>query len=144
MIDQTNTHRFARRIYEAATRRLSLPSAGWAALEAEVKTILDEAVKPPAELEQIHKIQAAVARAFAVEIDVMTSARRTRDEVFPRQVAMYLCTKRTAAPLHAIARAFGKKERGTITYAIDTVVEKMKKDSETRRTVEGLMNNLLF
>ena len=144
MIDSTNTKQLAHEIYVAATLQLKLSNADWPRLERVIRGIIEQAAKPEPELERIRKIQSEVCRRYKVEIDVMTSARRTRDEVFPRQVAMYLCTKRTAAPLHAIARAFGKKERGTITYAIDTVVEKMKKDSETRRTVEGLMNNLLF
>ena len=144
MIDSTNTKQLAHEIYVAATQQLKLSNADWPRLERVIRGIIEQAAKPEPELERIRKIQSEVCRRYKVEIDVMTSARRTRDEVFPRQVAMYLCTKRTAAPLHAIARAFGKKERGTITYAIDTVVEKMKKDRETRRTVEGLMNNLLF
>ena len=142
MIDQTNTHRFARQIYDAATRRLGRPSAEWAALEAEVCAILDEAVRPPAELDQIHKIQRLVAKAFAVELDVMTSERRTHDEVFPRQVAMFLCSRRTSAPLHVIAQAFGKKERGTITYAIAQVSDRLRTDRALRTKIDQLMEEL--
>jgi chromosomal replication initiator protein len=83
----------------------------------------------------IAEIQRAVAERFDVSLDVMTSACRTREEVRPRQVSMYLARILTPKPLTEIARRHGNRDHATVVAAFTTVKKLMRADPEFRADV---------
>ena len=65
----------------------------------------------------IERIQDGTSRALEVEPDTLTSARRSRQVVYARQVAMYLCRELTDHSLPAIAQRFGGRDHTTVLHA---------------------------
>lgn len=85
----------------------------------------------------ISSVQQVVSEHFSITIPELTARRRTRDVVFPRQVAMYLCRELLNSSFPSIARAFGGKDHSTVIHACAKVREGMKDTA-----VEALVNEL--
>jgi hypothetical protein len=63
-------------------------------------------------------VRAAVCRVFGISKIDITSDRRMREIVIPRQIAMALCKRLTGASLPAIGRAFGGRDHTTVLHAV--------------------------
>ncbi len=86
-------------------------------------------------------IQKTVADHFQLKSSDLTSAKRTKVLVFPRQIAMYLCRELTQLSLLDIADAFNRQNHRTITYACEQI-EKVLENSETKTLIHNLMDEL--
>ncbi len=85
----------------------------------------------------ISRVQHVVGEHFGLSVQELVARKRTKELVFPRQVAMYLCREILNSSFPAIARAFGGKDHTTVIHACGKVREQMH-DS----TVEALVNEL--
>ncbi|MDE0315576.1 MAG: chromosomal replication initiator protein DnaA [Candidatus Poribacteria bacterium] len=86
-------------------------------------------------------IQKIVADHFQLNSDDLTSPKRTKVLVFPRQIAMYLCRELTQLSLLDIAEAFNRQNHRTITYAYEQI-EKLLEDKEIKKLVQLLTDEL--
>ena len=68
----------------------------------------------------------------------LLSQRRSKDIVYPRQIAMYLCRNMTEVPLQEIGKAMGGRDHTTIIHGI----EKISKDIEKTPTLQNTVNIL--
>lgn len=66
----------------------------------------------------ISQIQRSVAAHFGIKVTDLISARRTRDLIIPRHIAIYLAKEMTPRSLPAIGRAFGGRDHTTALNAI--------------------------
>lgn len=64
------------------------------------------------------KIKLTVCDRFSVNYADLLSARRTKNIIIPRQVAMYLCKELTPSSLPAIGRAFSDRDHTTVLHAV--------------------------
>ena len=87
-------------------------------------------------------IQKTVARYFDINVDYLTSKKRSRDISYPRQVAMYLCRELTEMSLPKIGHAFGGRDHTTVMHACDKIQEDIEKSAEIRRTVNELKRTI--
>ena len=76
--------------------------------------------------------------ALQLEPETLTSAKRSRQVVYARQVAMYLCRELTDHSLPAIARRFGGRDHTTVLHAHRKVQRQLLVDQPTRELVDGL------
>jgi chromosomal replication initiator protein len=76
----------------------------------------------------IADVQAVVAGHFQLSIQQLTSASRTSQVSWPRQVAIHLARDLTGASLPAIGRAFGGRNHSTVLHACKRVSERLKND----------------
>ncbi len=90
----------------------------------------------------IERIQDRTSRALQVEPDSLASARRNRQVVYARQVAMYLCRELTDHSLPAIALRFGGRDHTTVLHAHRKVQRQLLVDSSTRKLVDELVREL--
>ncbi len=90
----------------------------------------------------IEAIQASVCDHYSVRIGDLLSQKRTRDIVGPRQVAMYLARKLTAASFPAIGERFGNRDHSTVIHACTTVSEKLIEDGALRTAIEQIERRL--
>lgn len=74
-------------------------------------------ILPKVVLNKVKTIQRTVAAMFKMEMVDMLSARKTKQIVFPRQIAMYLCKTNTTRSLPEIGRAFGGRDHTTVLHA---------------------------
>jgi chromosomal replication initiator protein len=91
---------------------------------------------PPQTL-SIAAIQQIVSEHFSITVPELTARKRTRQVVFPRQVAMYLCRELLNSSFPSIARAFGGKDHSTVIHSCTKVRQQMRD-----RAVEALVNEL--
>ena len=90
----------------------------------------------------IEHIQDRTSQALQLDSETLTSARRSRQVVYARQVAMYLCRELTDHSLPAIARRFGGRDHTTVLHAHRKVQRQLLVDQPTRDLVDGLVRDL--
>ncbi len=98
-----------------------------------------EGASPPLSIE---RIQDRTSLALKLEPETLTSARRSRQVVYARQVAMYLCRELTDHSLPAIARRFGGRDHTTVLHAHRKVQRQLLVDQPTRDLVDELVREL--
>ena len=69
----------------------------------------------------VRRIMYVTSAYFGVTTEQLRSARRTRDLVRARQIAMFLCRRLAKRSLPEIARAFGGRDHTTALHAITKI-----------------------
>lgn len=87
-------------------------------------------------------IMKVVSRYYDVTPDQLTSQKRSRDIVFPRQVAMYLSRELTGLSLPRIGQAFGGRDHTTVMHACEKITEEMDRNGDLRRAISELKRNI--
>ena len=72
----------------------------------------------------------------------IASQKRTKDVVFPRQIAMYLCRTMTDTPLQTIGKYLGGRDHTTIIHGHDKILADMGKNESLRNTIEILKKKI--
>lgn len=88
------------------------------------------------------KIMDKVCDFYEVTIDDMKSESRMRNISRPRQIAMYLCKKLTSMNFVEIAKVFGNRDRTTVMYGVDKIIEEISKDSALKSEVDLIIKDL--
>lgn len=88
------------------------------------------------------QIKHAVCDHFGVKHSDMVSARRTKEIIPPRQVAMYLCKELTASTLPAIGRAFGGRDHTTALHGFRKIERMILADPDLAETVAKIRADL--
>ncbi|NMA99873.1 MAG: chromosomal replication initiator protein DnaA [Phyllobacteriaceae bacterium] len=91
---------------------------------------------------RIEDILKAVSRHYKVPRNELLSARRSRDVVRPRQIAMYLAKALTARSLPEIGRRFGGRDHTTVLHSVRKVEQMIKDDIELGQEIELLKRML--
>ncbi len=90
----------------------------------------------------IDEIQRTVCEYFRIDRSEMSSKRRARAIVRPRQVAMYIAKMMTPRSYPEIGRKFGGRDHSTVIHAVRLVEELRGKDSEMDNDVRALLRQL--
>lgn len=90
----------------------------------------------------VEDIQRQVAREFGVTKADLLSSRRTRQVVWPRQVAMYLAKVLTPRSLPEIGRRFGGRDHTTVLHAVRKVERLVEEDPNVAALTEKLRRQL--
>ena len=72
----------------------------------------------------------------------LLSQRRSKDIVYPRQIAMYLCRNMTEVPLQEIGKAMGGRDHTTIIHGIEKISKDIEKTPTLQNTVDILKKKL--
>lgn len=91
---------------------------------------------------RIEDILKVVSRHFKIARNDILSARRSRDVVRPRQIAMYLAKALTSRSLPEIGRRFGGRDHTTVLHSVRKVEQLMKDDGELQQEIELLKRML--
>ncbi|MFK7967662.1 MAG: chromosomal replication initiator protein DnaA [Rickettsiaceae bacterium] len=86
----------------------------------------------------IDDIQKKVANHYTIKVSEMSSARRVRAVVRPRQIAMYLSKILTPKSLADIGAKFGKKDHTTVMHAVKKVEQLISEDVDFRGEINLL------
>lgn len=90
----------------------------------------------------IENIQKTVADYFKIKVVDLFSKKRTRDIVFPRQVAMLLARELTNMSYPDIGKSFGGKDHSTVMHACDKIDGLKQTDQNLRRDYNYLLQVL--
>jgi chromosomal replication initiator protein len=88
------------------------------------------------------RIQEATAAALSVPIEELSSAKRTRQVVYARQIAMYLARELTSLSLPAIAQKFGGRDHTTVLHGHRKIKAQLATNQDTQSTVNSIMHSL--
>ncbi|WDR06927.1 chromosomal replication initiator protein DnaA [Devosia rhodophyticola] len=102
------------------------------------KTLGDLIRSQEARRVRIEDILRIVSRHFKVPRNELLSARRSRDVVRPRQIAMFLAKALTSRSLPEIGRRFGGRDHTTVLHSVRKVEQMMKDDGELCQEIELL------
>ncbi len=83
-----------------------------------------------------------VSRYYDLAPEVILSSKRTRDIVFPRQVAMYLCRDLTGMSLPRIGQFFGGRDHTTVMHACEKIQEELDHSTELTRATAEMRRNI--
>lgn len=82
----------------------------------------------------------ATCKYFNITRDDITSKKKTKDIVLPRQIAMFLILEFLSMPLASIGQIFGGRDHTTIIHARDKITQKLKTDSKLVAQVNDIRN----
>lgn len=88
------------------------------------------------------KIIDKVCEFYEVSVEDMKGQSRMRNITRPRQIAMYLCHKLTNMNWVEIAKAFGNRDRTTVMYGVDKVMEEIGRDDYLKSDVDLIIKDL--
>lgn len=106
------------------------------------KTLADLIRTRDAKRVRIEDILKTVSRHYKVPRNELLSARRSRDVVRPRQIAMYLAKALTQRSLPEIGRRFGGRDHTTVLHSVRKVEQMIKDDLELGQEIELLKRML--
>ena len=89
----------------------------------------------------VEHIQKVVCHHYNIKMSEMTSKRRAREIVRPRQVAMYLAKEMTSRSLPDIGRRFGR-DHTTVLHAVSKIKELSNIDSSLQEDIMMLRRRL--
>jgi len=99
-----------------------------------LKSIVNEQEK---EL-SVESILDVVTNHFDVDLDTLRGKCRKKENVFPRQIAMYMLKELTNLPLKSIGYHFGGRDHSTVIHAVQAVSEAMETDQSVEKTIRNL------
>ena len=83
-----------------------------------------------------------VAEHFGFKPSDLSSHKRNKEIVYPRQIAMYLCREMTSTSLQLIGKALGKRDHSTILHGIEKITEDLKQNETLSSTIEILKKKI--
>ncbi len=90
----------------------------------------------------IDEIQRTVCQYYRIDRSEMSSKRRARAVVRPRQVAMYLAKVLTPRSYPEIGRKFGGRDHSTVIHAVRLIEELRQRDADMDGDVRSLLRQL--
>ncbi|SMB87510.1 chromosomal replication initiator protein DnaA [Desulfonispora thiosulfatigenes DSM 11270] len=87
-------------------------------------------------------IQEVVASTFAIRVEDLKAKKRTKNVVFPRQIAMYLCRELTDLSLPKIGEIFGGRDHTTVIHSYDKINSEIKTEHGLKETIKKIKDNL--
>ncbi|MEO6153516.1 MAG: chromosomal replication initiator protein DnaA [Croceibacterium sp.] len=90
----------------------------------------------------IDEIQRTVCQFYRLDRSEMSSKRRARAVVRPRQVAMYLAKALTPRSYPEIGRKFGGRDHSTVIHAVRLIEDLRQRDADMDGDVRSLLRQL--
>lgn len=78
------------------------------------------------------------ARHFSITVDEILSAKRDKDIVMPRQVAMYILRSELHLSFPKIARELGRKDHTTAIHSIEKIEKEIHIDNSIREAINDI------
>jgi chromosomal replication initiator protein len=104
------------------------------------KTTLKSIVNDQEKELSVDNILDVVTLHFDVDLQTLQGKCRKKENVFPRQVAMYMLKELTNLPLKSIGYHFGGRDHSTVIHAVQSISEAMETDKSVEKTVRKLFD----
>lgn len=91
---------------------------------------------------RVQEIIKVVAKHYGVSMMDLLSARRTKDVVRVRHIAMYLAKNLTLRSLPEIGRQMGGRDHTTILHGVRKVTNRLEKQPELAAEIEQIKRRL--
>lgn len=88
------------------------------------------------------KIIDSVSSYYNISQDEILGKSKQKNIALPRQIVMYLCKTLTNMNFVMIAKALGNKDRTTIMYGVDKIMELLKTDSILKADIDAITKDI--
>ena len=88
------------------------------------------------------KIIESVSSYYNISEDELLGKSKQKNIAFPRQIAMYLCKTLTNLNFVMIAKVLGNRDRTTVMYGVDKIMETVKVDSELKADIDAIIKDI--
>ncbi len=103
------------------------------------KEVLKNLLKEPKKLITVDFIQRCVAEEFGASLQDFKTKNRSKNIVFPRQIAMYLSRELTELSLPEIGEFFGGKNHTTVLHSYNKIKKDLNDDEVLKNKVERVI-----
>ena len=83
-----------------------------------------------------------VAEHFNLNDGDLSSQRKNKEIVLPRQIAMYLCREMTESPLKAVGELLGGRDHTTIMHGHDKISTELRTNEQLKSTIVALRKKI--
>jgi chromosomal replication initiator protein len=97
---------------------------------------------PIANVSSVEDIISLISSHFGVSESDITGARRLKEVVLPRQVAMYLAKEQFDYSLEHIGKVFGGRNHTTVLHALNTIRDRMSREKRFARDLNALRKEM--
>ncbi|MCI4625355.1 MAG: chromosomal replication initiator protein DnaA [Candidatus Magnetoovum sp. WYHC-5] len=105
------------------------------------KKLLKDLIMIKPDVVDIESILHVICQHFGIGINDISSTKRTKDVLLPRQLAMYILKRLTSLSFEEIGLQFGK-DHSTVIYSCNQVERKLKDNEFLSKTIDKLMNKI--
>ncbi|MBQ7975174.1 MAG: chromosomal replication initiator protein DnaA [Clostridia bacterium] len=89
-----------------------------------------------------NKIIESVCSYYKIPEDELIGKSKQKNIALPRQIAMYLCKTLTNLNFVMIAKAMGDRDRTTVMYGVDKIMEMVKTDPMLKADIEAITKDI--
>jgi len=89
-----------------------------------------------------NKIIESVCSYYKIPEDELIGKSKQKNIALPRQIAMYLCKTLTNLNFVMIAKAMGDRDRTTVMYGVDKIMEMIKVDSILKADIDAICKDI--
>lgn len=82
------------------------------------------------------------AREFQITLEDITGAKRDKDIVVPRQIAMYMLRSELHLSFPKIAHELGRRDHTTAIHAVDKISKELQLDVDLKQSIEDIRDKL--
>jgi chromosomal replication initiator protein len=87
-------------------------------------------------------IQTVVSEFFGISRTNLCSKKRSKQFVYPRQIAMYLARTLTRAPLTEIGGSFGGRDHTTVMHGHNKIEHDLSINPQLQHTIDDIINRI--
>lgn len=102
------------------------------------KDVLKDLIRESNKNVNIEYIQKVVAEHFRLKLHDLKTRRRSKNVVYPRQIAMFLAREMTSFSLPELGDYFGGKDHTTILHACNKIRAEAQQDPEVKKLLDLL------
>ena len=88
------------------------------------------------------KVIECVCSFYKISEDELLGKTKEKNIAFPRQIAMYLCKTLTNLNFVMIGKALGNRERTTVMYGVDKIMEMLKTDNILKADIDAITKDI--
>jgi chromosomal replication initiator protein len=88
--------------------------------------------------EKITNVMSVTADYFRITVSDLISKKRTRNFLYPRQVAMYLIKHLYDIPYKKIGDYFNHRDHSTVMHSVEKIYNDLQTDTNVKVDVEKL------
>ncbi|MBR5809549.1 MAG: chromosomal replication initiator protein DnaA [Clostridia bacterium] len=89
-----------------------------------------------------NKIIESVCSYYKIPEDELIGKSKQKNIALPRQIAMYLCKTLTNLNFVMIAKAMGDRDRTTVMYGVDKIMEMVKTDPSLKADIDAICKDI--
>ena len=89
-----------------------------------------------------NKIIESVCSYYKIPEDELIGKSKQKNIALPRQIAMYLCKTLTNLNFVMIAKAMGDRDRTTVMYGVDKIMEMVKTDPTLKADIDAICKDI--